>query len=59
MNQAEKSQDFLKTERVVLFAFLSALMLGFLAASLQPRWQHIYYVIELCVGSWFLTLGLP
>lgn len=58
MNQAEKSQDFLKTERVILVAFLSALMSGFQAAPLQPWRQHIYYVIELHVGSWFLTLDL-
>lgn len=58
MNQAEKSQDFLKTERVILFAFLSALVSGFQAASPQPWWQHIYYVIKLHVGSWFLSLGL-
>lgn len=58
MIQAEKWQEFLKTEKVILFAFLRTLMSGIQAAPLQPWWQHIFDVIEVHVGTWFLTLSL-
>lgn len=49
MIQAKIFQDYLKTERVILFAFLRTLMSGLQAAPLQPRfsmWSNCMWALD-------------